>query len=43
MIPRVCKLHELGCAAHKRIEDHFSWETVAQQYIKVYKKYAYCK
>ena len=30
--------HELGSAARKRIEDHFSWETVAKQYIEVYKK-----
>lgn len=35
--------HELGNAARKRIEENFSWETVAQQYISIYKKYAYYK
>ncbi len=33
--------HKLGCAARKRVEDHFSWESVAQQYINIYQKYAY--
>jgi glycosyltransferase involved in cell wall biosynthesis len=32
--------HELGCTARKQIEDHFSWETVTEQYINTYKKYA---
>lgn len=37
--PELC--HDLGNAARKRIEDHFSWETIAGQYISIYKKYAY--
>ncbi len=39
--PELC--HDLGNAARKRIIDYFGWEPIAQQYIKVYKKYAYYK
>jgi glycosyltransferase involved in cell wall biosynthesis len=39
--PELCD--DLGNAARKRIDDHFSWETIAKQYIRIYKKYAYCQ
>ncbi|MGR3320117.1 MAG: glycosyltransferase family 4 protein [Candidatus Anammoxibacter sp.] len=31
--------HKLGSNARKRLVDNFSWKTVTQQYIKVYRKY----
>lgn len=39
--PELCD--DLGNAARKRIDDHFSWETIAKQYISIYKKYVYCQ
>jgi len=32
------KLAEFGAAGRKRVEQHFSWESIAQQTISVYRK-----
>jgi starch synthase len=32
------RLAEFGAAGRKRVEDHFSWDSIAEQTIRVYQK-----